>query len=79
MATNVSERIHTLQDVLDALGQQASDATTTTDFDPREDMGEALYLAGQLMAIAQTTAAIRAMIDDLWATNTGGDTKGHTA
>ena len=74
MATNVSERIRTLQDVLDALSQQASAATTTTDFDPREDMGEALYLAGQLMAIAQTTAAIRAMIADLWATNTGGDT-----
>ena len=79
MATNVSERIHTLQDVLDALDEQASAATTTTDFDPSEDMGEAFYLAGQLMAIAQATAVIRAMIDDLWATNTGGDTKGHTA
>lgn len=74
MATNVSERIHTLHDVLDALEQQASAATETPDFDPSEDMGEAFYLAGQLMAIAQTTAAIRAMIADLWATNTGGDT-----
>ena len=74
MATNVSERIHTLQDVLDALSQQASAATTAPDFDPREDMGEALYLAGQLMAIAQTTATIHTMITGLWATNTGGDT-----
>ena len=72
MATNVSERIHTLHDVLDALEQQASAATTTTDFDPREDMGETLYLAGQLMAIARTTATISAMMADLWATNTGG-------
>ena len=60
MATNVSERIHTLQDVLDALSQQASAATSDPDFDPREDMGEALYLAGQLMAIARTTATISA-------------------
>ena len=74
MATNVTERIHTLQDVLDALGQQASAATENPDFDPREDMGERVYLAGQLMAIAQTTATIRAMITGLWATNTGGDT-----
>ena len=44
MATNVSERLSTLRDVLDALDEQASAATTTTDFDPREDMGEALYL-----------------------------------
>lgn len=74
MATNVSERMHTLRDVLDALDEQASAATTTTNFDPREDMVERVYLAGQLMAIAQTTAAIRAMITGLWATNTGGDT-----
>ena len=74
MATNVSERIHTLQDVLDALSQQASAATENPDFDQHEDMVERVYLAGQLMAIAQTTAAIRAMIADLWATNTGGDT-----
>ncbi len=71
MATNVSERIHTLQDILDALQEQASAATTHTDFDPREDMGEALYLAGQLMAIAQTTATISEMLSRLWATNTG--------
>ena len=71
MATNVSERIHTLQDVLDALSQQASAATTTTDFDPREDMGDALYLAGQLMAIAKTSSTVSAMIANLWATNTG--------
>ena len=72
MATNVSERIHTLQDILDALQEQASAATETPDFDPREDMGESLYLAGQLMAIARTTATIRAMMADLWATNTVG-------
>ena len=71
MATNVSERLSTLRDVLDALDEQASDATTTTDFDPREDMDEALYLAGQLMAIARTTATISTMMTDLWATNTG--------
>lgn len=41
MATNVSERIHTLQDILDALQEQASAATSDPDFDPREDMGEA--------------------------------------
>ena len=72
MATNVSERIHTLHDVLDALEQQAGAATSDPDFDPREDMGEALYLAGQLMAIARTTATVSAMMADLWATNTGG-------
>lgn len=71
MATNVSERIHTLQDVLDALSQQASAATSDPDIEPREDMGERVYLAGQLMAIAQTTATISAMMADLWATNTG--------
>ena len=71
MATNVSERIHTLQDVLDVLSQQASAATTHTDFDPREDMGERVYLAGQLMAIAKTSATVSAMIANLWATNTG--------
>ena len=32
MATNVSERIHTLQDVLDALSQQASAATSDHKF-----------------------------------------------
>lgn len=74
MATNVSERLSTLRDVLDALDEQASAATRHTGSDPREDMVERVYLAGQLMAIAQTTAAIRAMITDLWATNTGGDT-----
>lgn len=74
MATNVSERLSTLRDVLDALDEQASDATRHTGPDPREDMVERVYLAGQLMAIAQTTAAIRTMIADLWATNTGGDT-----
>lgn len=74
MATNVSERIHTLQDVLDVLSQQASAATSDPDIDPREDMGERVYLAGQLMAIAQTTATIHTMITGLWATNTGGDT-----
>lgn len=74
MATNVSERLSTLRDVLDALDEQASAATENPDFDPHEDMVERVYLAGQLMAIAQTTAAIRAMITDLWATNTGGDT-----
>lgn len=73
MATNVSERIHTLHDVLDALEQQASAATRHTGSDPREDMGEALYLAGQLMAIAKTSATISTMIANLWATNTGGD------
>lgn len=72
MATNVSERIHTLQDILDALQEQA--AAVTEDVDPRADEDTAFYCAGQLMAIAQTTAAIRAMIADLWATNTGGDT-----
>ena len=72
MATNVSERLSTLRDVLDALDEQASAATTTTDLDPREDMVEALYLAGRLMAIARTTATISAMMTDLWATNTGG-------
>lgn len=71
MATNVSERIHTLQDVLDTLSQQASAATSDPDIEPREDMGEALYLAGQLMAIAKTSSAVSAMIADLWATNTG--------
>lgn len=71
MATNVSERIHTLQDVLDALGEQASAATSDPDFDPREDMGEALYLAGQLMAIAKASSTVSAMIANLWATNTG--------
>lgn len=74
MATNVSERLSTLRDVLDALDEQASDATRHTSSDPREDMVERVYLAGQLMAIAQTAAAIRAMIANLWATNTGGDT-----
>lgn len=74
MATNVSERLSTLRDVLDALDEQASAATENPDFDQHEDMVERVYLAGQLMAIAQTTAAIRAMIADLWATNTGGDT-----
>ena len=74
MATNVTERIHTLQDVLDALSQQASAATSDPDIEPREDMGERVYLAGQLMAIAQTTATIHTMITDLWATNTGGNT-----
>lgn len=73
MATNVSERIHTLQDVLDALSQQASAATSDPDIEPREDMGEALYLAGQLMAIAKTSSTVSAMIADLWATNTGND------
>ncbi|PKU96196.1 hypothetical protein [Bifidobacterium pseudolongum] len=72
MATNVSERIHTLQDILDALQEQASAATSDPDFDPREDMGEALYLAGQLMAIAKASSTISAMIANLWATNTGG-------
>lgn len=71
MATNVSERIHTLQDVLDVLSQQASAATSNPDFDPREDMGEALYLAGQLMAIAKASSTVSAMIANLWATNTG--------
>lgn len=70
MATNVSERIHTLQDILDALQEQA--AAVTEDVDPSADEDTAFYCAGQLMAIAQTTAAIRAMIADLWATNTGG-------
>lgn len=71
MATNVSERIHTLQDILDALQEQASAAVETPDFDPREDMGEALYLAGQLAAIAKTSSTVSAMIANLWATNTG--------
>ena len=71
MATNVSEMIHTLQDVLDALSQQSSAATSDPDFDPREDMGEALYLAGQLMAIAKASSTVSAMIANLWATNTG--------
>lgn len=71
MATNVSERIHTLQDILDALQEQASAATSDPDFDPREDMGEALYLAGQLAAIAKTNSTVSAMIANLWATNTG--------
>lgn len=71
MATNVSERIHTLQDILDALQEQASAATTDPDIDPREDMGEALYLAGQLAAIAKASSTVSAMIANLWATNTG--------
>lgn len=71
MATNVSERIHTLQDILDALQEQANAATENPDFDPREDMGEALYLAGQLMAIAKASSTVSAMIANLWATNTG--------
>ena len=71
MATNVSERIHTLQDVLDSLSQQASAATSDPDIEPREDMGEALYLAGQLAAIAKTSSTVSAMIANLWATNTG--------
>ena len=71
MATNVSERIHTLQDVLDALSQQATAAVENPDFDQREDMGEALYLAGQLAAIAKTSATISARNANLWATKTG--------
>ena len=71
MATNVTERIHTLQDVLDALSQQASAATSDPDIEPREDMGEALYLAGQLAAISKTSSTVSAMIANLWATNTG--------
>ena len=61
MATNVSERIHTLQDILDALQEQASAAASDPDFDPREDMGEALYLAGQLAAIAKTSSTVSAI------------------
>lgn len=34
-------------------------------------MGEALYLAGQLAAIAKTSSTVSAMIANLWATNTG--------
>ena len=70
MATNVSERIHTLQDILDALQEQAT--AVTEDIDPRVDDDAAFYCAGQLMAIAQATATISAMMADLWATNTGG-------
>lgn len=71
MSVNVSERIHTLEDVLDVLRAQAEAATRHTDFDPREGTAARLYLSGELMAIAQTTATISAMIASLWATNTG--------
>ena len=70
MATNVSERLSTLRDVLDALQEQA--AAVTEDVDPRADEDTALYCAGQLMAIARTAATISAMMTDLWATKTGG-------
>ena len=40
MATNVSERLSTLRDVLDALDEQASAATENPDFDQHEDMVE---------------------------------------
>lgn len=71
MAINVSERASALNDVLAMLRAQAQAIAEDRDLDPRHDLTDRVYTAGQLTAIAQAAATVGGMLDDLWATDTG--------
>lgn len=71
MATNVSERMLALADVLDVLCAQSARIAADTSLDPRHEPVDLTYVAGKQAALADAAAAVAEMLASLWATNTG--------
>lgn len=66
MATNVSERTATLEEVLATLSTQAARIRDEPALDARHNQTDRVYTAGKLAALANATHAVNAMLDALW-------------
>lgn len=71
MATNVSERMLALADVLDVLCAQSARIAADTSLDPRHEPVDLTYVAGKQAALAEAVTNITGMLHTLWAPNTG--------
>lgn len=73
MATNVSERMLALADVLDVLAAQSAATAEDTSLDPRHDPVDLTYAAGKQAALAEAVMNVAAMLHALWTPTTGAD------
>lgn len=71
MATNVTERAATLEDVLAALREQIAHVSDAIAADQHADHDALVYTAGKLAALADATASIGEMLAALWDTTPG--------
>lgn len=71
MATNVSERAATLEDVLATLRAQITHVSENIAADPHADHTTLVYTAGKLAALADASASIGEMLAALWDTTPG--------
>lgn len=71
MATNVTERAATLEDVLAALREQIAHVSDAIAADPHADHTTLVYTAGKLAALADASASIGEMLAALWDTTPG--------
>ena len=72
MATNVSERMFALADVIDVLAAHSAAVAADTRLNPRTDAVDLTYVAGKQAAIAEALTNVTGMMHALWATTTGG-------
>lgn len=72
MATNVSERAATLEDVLAALRAQITHISEAIAAEPHPGDADLVYTAGKLAALADAAATVVDMLAALWTPNTGG-------
>lgn len=71
MATNVSERMLALADVIDALAAQSKTIAADPSLDPRHNITDCVYIAGKHAALADAITAVTGLLDALWTPNTG--------
>lgn len=77
MATNVTERMLALADVIDMLAAQSAAVAADTSLNPRTDAVDLTYIAGKQAAIAEALTNVTRMMHALWTPTTGD--KGETA
>lgn len=71
MATNVTERVATLEDVLATLRTRIAHISETIAADPHADHDALVYTAGKLAALADASATVGEMLAALWDTTPG--------
>ncbi|MEF2736415.1 MAG: hypothetical protein U0N15_04215 [Bifidobacterium choerinum] len=71
MATNVTERVATLEDVLATLRTRIAHISEAIAADPHADHDTLVYTAGKLAALADASATVGEMLAALWDTTPG--------
>lgn len=78
MATNVTERMLAIADVIDVLAAQSKTIATDRSLNPRQNITDCVYIAGKHAALADAITAVTSMLDALWTPTTGHDHTDHT-